>query len=40
MGDCEVVRELMVEASRDHVTAQESAEAARRSAAALRKLSL
>lgn len=34
--DCEVVRELMVEVDRDHATAQESAEASRRCASALR----
>ena len=38
--DCEVVRELMVEVDRDHATAQESAEASRRCASALRELGL
>ncbi|EEA90440.1 hypothetical protein COLSTE_01359, partial [Collinsella stercoris DSM 13279] len=35
--DCGAVRELMVEVGRDHATAQESAEASRRCAAALKK---
>lgn len=38
--DCEAVRELMVEADREHATAQESAAAARRCASELRRLGL